>query len=152
MVDEQYLLAFKPHMIDAWQIRHQFMHVLCGDTTVNDLIFRSIGKKVGEDDLKAMRYLLAAQYERQRMYTSCGWFFDDFDRIEPRNNVAYAAQAVWLTEIATGIDLSSKVRPLLKNVSSWRTRLQADIVFDQHISRVRQFQTSTLGRLFLDRL
>ena len=31
---------------------------------------------------------------------------DDFDRIEPKNNVAYAAQAVLLTRVATGVDLA----------------------------------------------
>ncbi len=44
------------------------------------------------------------------MFTSCGWFFDDFDRIEPKNNIAYAAQAVRLAERATGVDLAAKPR------------------------------------------
>ena len=56
--------------------------------------------------MQTIQILLAAQYERQRVFTSCGWFFDDFGRIEPQNNVAYAAQAVWLTYLATGVDLT----------------------------------------------
>ncbi len=28
------------------------------------------------------------------MFTSCGWFFEDFDRIEPRNVVAYAMSSL----------------------------------------------------------
>ncbi|HEY7779841.1 MAG TPA: DUF3536 domain-containing protein [Ktedonobacterales bacterium] len=47
------------------------------------------------------RDLLDAQYYRQLMYTSCGFFFEDLDRIEPRNNLAYAAMAIRLTERAT---------------------------------------------------
>jgi len=31
-----------------------------------------------------LEILMAAQCERQRMFTSCGWFFEDFDRIEPK--------------------------------------------------------------------
>ena len=52
--------------------------------------------------IRRIYMLLEAQRQRQRMFTSCGWFFDDFDRIEPKNNVAYAAQAVRLTHQATG--------------------------------------------------
>ncbi len=69
------------------------------------------------------------------MFTSCGWFFDDFDRIEPRNNVSYTAQAVWLTYQATGADLSAKAVGLLRNVKSWRTGDRADSVFSHHLQR-----------------
>jgi hypothetical protein len=128
------------------------MHVICGNTTTKDLLAEVIGKRIPEEKLKVIRYLLTAQFEKQRMFTSCGWFFDDFDRIEPRNNVAYAAQAIWLTEIASGLDLAARAKSLLKGVTSWRTRLSADTVFDNHMTRVRQFQSSPLGRLFLNRL
>jgi hypothetical protein len=152
LVDEQFLIAVKPYLTDPWQLRHQFMHVICGNTTTKDLLAEVIGKRIPEEKLKVIRYLLAAQFEKQRMFTSCGWFFDDFDRIEPRNNVAYAAQAIWLTEIASGLDLAARAKSLLKGVTSWRTRLSADTVFDNHMARVRQFQSSPLGRLFLNRL
>ena len=59
------------------------------------------------EQVRRVHLMLEAQRERQRMFTSCGWFFDDFDRIEPKNNVAYAAQAVRLARLATGVDLEA---------------------------------------------
>ena len=63
------------------------------------------------------------------MFTSCGWFFEDFDRIEPRNNVAYAAQAVRLARQATGVDLEPQTARDLQRVVSQRMQLNADAYF-----------------------
>ncbi len=49
--------------------------------------------------------LLEAQYFGQWMYTSCGFFFEDLDRIEPRNDIAFARRAINLVWQATGEDL-----------------------------------------------
>jgi hypothetical protein len=81
--------------------------------------------------------MLESQYERQRMFTSCGWFFDDFDRIEPRNVILYAAQAVHLAHLATGDDISSQTSLDLNQVVSPRTGLSADKVFNQHLERTK---------------
>jgi hypothetical protein len=69
------------------------------------------------------------------MFTSCGWFFDDFDRIEPQNNLAYAAQAVRLARLATGDDLTPQTISFLKYVVSPRTGLRADRVFEQYLNK-----------------
>ena len=69
------------------------------------------------------------------MFTSCGWFFDDYDRIEPKNNTAYAAQATWLKRMATGVDLTELAGEELEKVVSWRTGLRADHVYMRHLQR-----------------
>ncbi|MCE1254771.1 MAG: DUF3536 domain-containing protein, partial [Anaerolineae bacterium] len=97
-----------------------------------------IGSLVNESEMNKIGQLLASQYERQRMFTSCGWFFDDFDRIEPVNNVAYAAQAVWLNYLATGEDLSRRAKNWLKAVKSWRSGLSADVVFSHYLERAQK--------------
>jgi hypothetical protein len=72
------------------------------------------------------------------MFTSCGWFFDDFERIEPKNDVAYAAQAVRLTRIATGVDLAPQMLADLRHVVSHRTGLRGDAVFQRQMRRVEE--------------
>ncbi|HEX6816908.1 MAG TPA: DUF3536 domain-containing protein [Ktedonobacterales bacterium] len=67
------------------------------------------------------RSLLEAQYFGQCMFTSCGWFFEDLDRIEPRNNIAFARRAISLTWQATGIDLQQEFIADLAATRSWRT-------------------------------
>lgn len=137
-IDEEYVKFLKQFAIDPWEIRNQFIHVVNGTMTLNELITEQVGHPLDEKVVEQIGYLLRAQFERQRMYTSCGWFFDDFDRIEPRNNVAYAAQAVWLTSKATNIDLVEPAAALLCKVTSHRTGLCADEVFRRHLKRANK--------------
>jgi len=89
--------------------------------------------------------MLEAQRERQRMFTSCAWFFDTFDRIEPQNVVAYAAQAVLLARQATGVDLTSAVMEDLNLVVSQDTHRSAGEIFSQHLARARQKMQIEVG-------
>jgi hypothetical protein len=90
--------------------------------------------------------LLESQRERQRMFTSCGWFFDDFDRIEPKNNVAYAAHAVVLARHATGIDLAPAALAALRDARSWRTGLRAGQIFEHYLGRGSSYQGVPMPR------
>ncbi len=137
-IDQQYLDVLRPYLPDPWELRHQYIRVLSGDEQLDALIRRVIPSELPQEEVHKIGLLLQAQYERQRMFTSCGWFFDDFDRIEPRNNVAYAAQAVWLTFLATGVNLTCAAKEWLKPVKSWRSGLAADVVFGHHLERARQ--------------
>ena len=121
-------------------MRDQFIHLVLGEIKIEDLLGEWIGKRLDEESERRILLLLRAQYERQRMFTSCGWYFDDFDRIEPRNNVAYAAQAVWLTYLATGVDLKAQTSNFLHPVKSWRSGLRADAVFTHHMQRAKTTQ------------
>ncbi|HEX6779853.1 MAG TPA: DUF3536 domain-containing protein [Ktedonobacterales bacterium] len=64
--------------------------------------------------------LLEAQYYQQCMYTSCGFFFEDLDRIEPRNDIAFARRAISLYWQATQTDLQPEFLALLAQARSWR--------------------------------
>jgi len=55
------------------------------------------------------------------MYTSCGLFLDDLDRIEPRNDIAAARRAISLVWQATGVDLQADFVRQLAAAHSWRT-------------------------------
>ena len=64
--------------------------------------------------------LLEAQYYGQCSFTSCGFYFEDLDRIEPRNNIAFARRAISLIWQALGIDLQTDFVNDLRAVKSWR--------------------------------
>jgi hypothetical protein len=68
-----------------------------------------------------LELLFGAQYERQRMFTSCGWFFDSFDRIEPQNNINYAAHAAWLMDQVCEFPLPAEFTNLLEQAVSPKT-------------------------------
>ena len=138
LIDDQYLSVAGRYFADPWELRHRYIHVVHGTSSLEDLIASLTDLPIERTAVRQLGYLLRAQYERQRMMTSCGWFFDDFDRIEPRNNIAYAAQAVLLTQMATEEDLTQPALAALCNVRSWRTNLSAEEVFRRHLIRAEK--------------
>jgi hypothetical protein len=137
-IDRVYQEAVTPYIPDPEGLRNKYIHVLLGQMSAADLINECSGKRLPEEAIFRIHWLLEAQRERQRMFTSCGWYFEDFERIEPKNNVAYAAQAVRLTRLATGIDLTSQALSDLRLVMSNRTGQRGDMVFRRQMRRVEE--------------
>jgi alpha-amylase/alpha-mannosidase (GH57 family) len=137
-LDHAYAEALRPHAIDPWALRDSYIHVLLGELPAAELIGAATSRRLPDTEIQRIHTLLEAQRERQRMFTSCGWFFEDFDRIEPKNNVAYAAQAVQLTRLASGVDLAPAAIEQLRRVVSPRSGLRADQVFLRHLRRAQK--------------
>jgi hypothetical protein len=141
-IDEQFIQSVQKYLADPWQLLYSYIDVLHGKITLRDLITKKYEIKCSIEELRKLDLILRAQLNKQRMFTSCGWFFEDFDRLEPRKNVIYAAQAVWWTRLATGVDLIPQARRWLSMVRSWRSGLSAEMVFNWQIDRVRYEQLS----------
>lgn len=134
-IDSVYIDELGTCLTDPWELRHRYVDVMNHQMTVRELVEELIGGGVDEHRLDQIDLLLKAQYERQRMYTSCGFYFDEFHRIEPQNNIAYAANATWLTTKATGRVVDPEIMDLFKLVRSNITGLRADTVFSQTLLR-----------------
>ncbi len=134
-IDKIYVESLASYAIDPWKVRNAYIHVLLGQVLINDLIYQHAGRKLDANEVIKIRLLLEAQRERQRIFTSCGWYFDDFSRIEPRNNVAYAAQAVRLMAKATGVNLASQLTADLHYVASYRSNLRGDRVLKREMEK-----------------
>ncbi len=145
LIDNQYFDFTNRFVKDPLELRHAYIKVVLGEISFEELVAAHAKEMPGDENMHKIKLLLAAQYEKQRMFTSCGWFFDDFDRIEPRNNVSYTAQAVWFTFLATGVDLTDQATAVLRRVRSWRTGIHADVVFTHHLHRARTSQL--IGRI-----
>ena len=75
--------------------------------------------------------LLEAQYYQQYSFTSCGFFFEDLDRIEPRNDIGFARRAISLYWLALGVDLQRDFVRDLRATQSWHTSLRGDELYRQ---------------------
>lgn len=137
-LERAYVAAVQPLIAEPWELRHRYIDVMLGRQGAGELVQEMAGRRLPRATTEQIHLLLEAQREGQRMWTSCGWFFEDFDRIEPKNNVAYAAQAVALTRKATGVDLALEASDRLRRVVSWKTGLRADKVFDHYLTRARK--------------
>ena len=129
--------------INPWEMRNKYIHVLLGNVSLAELSGIIRGQRVDDEQLARLQLLLEAQRYRQQMFMSCGWFFEDFSRIEPRNNVAYAAQAVHLMHMATGKDLTAQAIADLCYVTSQSTPVRGDMVFLNHLKLATPTETSS---------
>lgn len=134
-LDKIYCQKMGEYHIDPWKLRNSYIHVVLGQLPFEELIYQHAGRKLESDQIIQVRLLLEAQRERQRIYTSCGWYFDDFSRLEPRNNIAYAAQAIRLTSMATGINLEGQLMADLQYVLSNRSNLRGDKVLKKEMRK-----------------
>ncbi|MGF1506229.1 MAG: DUF3536 domain-containing protein [Chloroflexi bacterium] len=91
------------------QLRDAYIRVVLGYVKPSEFL-RSQEVDVNGGDAKRLLQLVEAQYFRQRMYTSCAFFFDDLDDLSTRYGIASAAEAIRLTEEASGVDLSEDFR------------------------------------------
>jgi hypothetical protein len=133
-VYEEYLSNYS---IDKWQLRNNYIDVILGRVPESDFIRKHIDLNEDLNLEKIISNLLQSQYERQRMFTSCGWFFDDFDRIEPHNIIAYASQSLNLISELNGIDYFEVLKPLLEKIVSTKTGITGVDVFNKFYIRPR---------------
>ncbi|HSM23352.1 MAG TPA: DUF3536 domain-containing protein [Anaerolineaceae bacterium] len=136
IVNDVYLTELKGFSIDIWQMRHNYIDVLLGKISENEFVKKYIPNIVDRNVENRIIILLKAQNERQRIFTSCGWFFEDFDRIEPHNILAYCSQALNYVSAINGIDYYDQCKPLLSEIKSIKTGKTAMEVFKKFYKRV----------------
>jgi alpha-amylase/alpha-mannosidase (GH57 family) len=139
-LDSLYLQYCEEWVKDPWELRHDYILVLLGEVEFDGLLAKHSNGKLDKKVDDTIGLLLKSQLERQKVFASCAWFFEDFERIEPQNAVRYTAHAVWLTKQATGIDISGYASRWLKPVRSWKSGLRADAIFDAHFDRAEKFK------------
>jgi hypothetical protein len=134
-LENLYLETVSPFVSDPLALRDRYIEVMLGQISAPELIHEMVGKTLPSEITQQISLLLEAQQERQRMFTSCGWYFEDLARIEPKNNIAYAAQAIRLTYKATNINLAPLAASDLQYVLSNRSELRGDDIFWQQYNR-----------------
>ncbi len=121
-------------LADPWAARNDYLAVRNGwETTESFWARHGMKQSKPHDPQQAQRamLLLEAQYYQQYSFTSCGFFFEDLDRIEPRNNIAFARRAISLIWQALGIDLQPDFVNDLRAARSWRSHLTGADLYRQ---------------------
>jgi len=129
-MDALYQDEVEEWVTDPWQLRDDYIQVVLGEMEGRDFLAQQASGKLTEEKAKRILTLLEAQYHRQAMYTSCGLFFEDLSRLEPRYVIAYAAKAIHLVKEATGISLEEGFRRDLRLAVSWITDQTGEDIYD----------------------
>ncbi len=123
-VDGAFARATAAVLRDPWAAREDYL-ALRGGWLGDDEFWRRHGASGGRpqargDEIRA-GLLLEAEYYTQWMFTSCGFFFEDLDRLEPRNDIAFGRRALSLVWQATHADLQTGFLRDLEAAKSGRT-------------------------------
>jgi hypothetical protein len=104
--------------IDGIQARNDYIRVALELTGFDDWLGGMTKKSLSMAQRLRIERALEAQFTCQKMFTSCGWFFDDLLRIEPQNNIRFAARGAALMREVTGRDYSEIVMPYLAQAAN----------------------------------
>ena len=119
---------------DPWAARNAYLELRNGWITPESF-WAQYGKeqRMPEDPqmVERTRLLLEAQYYHQYSFTSCGFFFEELSRIEPRNDIAFARRAISLTWQALGIDLQRDFLLHLAHARGWRNNITGADLYRQ---------------------
>ncbi|MCD6401067.1 MAG: DUF3536 domain-containing protein [Anaerolineales bacterium] len=125
--------------IDPWEMRNRYISVLSKELSFTDFLSEFSLNAYPSWKVHQLELLMRSQFERLRMFTSCGWFFDRFDRIETRNNIAYAAHALWLVYLATGINLSDQFEEDLLDVRRSDISISGQEIYQDSIEKISRY-------------
>jgi alpha-amylase/alpha-mannosidase (GH57 family) len=112
-IDALYLYELRRTFSRPCQLVDQYIDVVLGSADVGQLIRENTPAKLTTGQTLRIGTLVQAQLHRQRMFTSCGWFFEKLARPEPRYVIAQAVRALQLVRQATGVDLGPDFREAL---------------------------------------
>jgi hypothetical protein len=90
---------------DPWAARNEYVRVVSGSETIEDFLSGRLSPSISTADRVRVAELLEMERNALRIFTSCGWFFDDLAGIEPIQILRYAARA---------LDLSGPIRVKLE--------------------------------------
>lgn len=136
-IDEIYAASVRSSDPDPWRLRDAYIAVLLGQ--VDGMHFLADHQLTHLSTLAQRRVLslLEAQVYRQRMFTSCAFFFEDLERIEPRYAIANAIRAIALVRYATGDDLTHAFRRDLSIAISPSTGRNGAQIMDDIIAEAK---------------
>lgn len=133
--DQIYYEQIAKYVNDPWKLRDEYISVMLRKIEFGDWIRSYNSQRLNDDELQRIKLLMESQVPRQKMFTSCGWFFDELNRIEPKNNIGYAAQATLLIEKATKGNYYDVLVSKLLDVRSSRFDIDGAGIFTEYYQR-----------------
>jgi hypothetical protein len=111
---------------DPWEIRNNYIEIIHNRSVgnINKFISRHCLRELTNHEKIRLLKLLEIQRHTQLMYTSCGWFFDEISRIEPKQIMCYAACAMQIANEISGMNYESQFLEILKNAASNETEFE----------------------------
>lgn len=118
-----------PILRDIWEARNDYLEYHNGWVSEEAFWQKHLQSAADGAMKERIKTLLEAQYYIQCSFTSCGFFFEDLDRIEPKNDIAFARKSMSLTWQATQIDLQPEFLRILAFAKSNKSNLTGTDIY-----------------------
>lgn len=129
LLDRHFETNVRKWGLEPTPLLYDYINVRLGKVDYEQFLAHHGGQDLCSERASKVMLLLESQTYRQLMFTSCGFFFEDLDRIEPRNNIKFATKAIALAERVAPQDLWARFMTDLEQTTSWRTGVSGrDIV------------------------
>lgn len=105
---------------DPWKVRNEYINIINDPSkeTYSQFFKDNFTRELNDQEkLKVLR-MLEMQRNALLMYTSCAWFFEDVGRLEPMQNVRYAARVIQLAKQTFDIELEDDFLKILRQAKS----------------------------------
>jgi len=106
------------HVYDLKKMRNDYIDVLLDPSKKHEFLRKHLKDYNYPQDKTKILKLLEAQFYSQLSFTSCGWFFADISRLEPTQNLKYAARTIEILSDFTKTDLESNFLNILEKAHS----------------------------------
>ncbi|MBP7694498.1 MAG: DUF3536 domain-containing protein [Anaerolineales bacterium] len=136
-LDDIYQTYAQAAGVDPWRLRDEYVHVRLGQLSEAQLIQSCGPKGITIQQARGLTALLAAQFHRQRMYTSNAFFYEDLDRSETRFAIADAVRAIQFTQAVVGTDLLPELRKDLAEAVSTQSGRSGAQLLDEVLDLAR---------------
>jgi alpha-amylase/alpha-mannosidase (GH57 family) len=109
--------------MDCWKARDEYIEVMLeseNHARKEEFASAVLNKKTCEDDKSRFFSLLEIQKFCLYSYTSCGWFFNDIEGLEPVQNMRYCMRALELLKqfLPDSSNLESEILTILSTIKS----------------------------------
>ena len=134
---------------DPWDIRNDYVEVLF-DPEIDSIIdaFCDRWMKEGYTEKQKTEFLQLMEMQKFALFsfTSCGWFFNDIEGLEPTQNLKYARRAMELVRDLTGnMGFEKKFQEILAGTTSNENKMPGDVVYQKFASPEIQVRDRILG-------
>jgi hypothetical protein len=129
-IDDLFEAETEEFLAQPWPALECYIELRDGTVTPDAFWAAHARRPLAERERQHLHGLLEMQFDRQAMFVSCAWFFEDLDRIEPRIALSHARRAIALAERHAGASLAADFRSDLIGSVSLRTGVNAAQIYD----------------------
>jgi hypothetical protein len=115
----------------------EYIHVHLRQVTESEFILKHKSRDLKHQEVTVILKICAMQMFRLASFTSCGWFFSDIDRPEPRIVIGNAKKALSLLaeigHVNKAMELEEKFVAELQNAKSNRTAITGKDLYLEYV-------------------